>query len=481
MNEPDLYAATIRGMLSAMTKSGAADALPFASALSDIVWPAAVSPRGMATLSLLFQLEQTQWWPTDRLRDRQQAQLKRLLRHAAVHVPFYRGRLGTLADADGEAFWKSWRKTPFLTRQDVQEAGDALLSRAIPDGHGELSEIFTSGSTGRPIRALRTELWQLMWSAVTVREHLWHGRDLSRKLAAIRESAAGKAPYPEGERFEHWGFSTGDIFKTGPCVSLNITTPLDDQLRWLRHEAPDYLLTHPTMLDRLVRRSAEIGFRPDRLRQVLTISEILAPGLRELCRQQWGVPIVDTYSTREAGYLALQCPDAEHYHLQSETVLVEILDSAGEACGPGEIGRVIATPLHNLAMPLVRYDVGDYAEVGEACTCGRGLPVIRRILGRRQNMLRAADGGERWPLLSSGDIGKLLALAPIRQYQFAQTHRDRIEVRLQTARPLSDDEARGVVDWAQAKFGNAFRIELAFPAELPRTASGKFEDFISLL
>ena len=468
-------------MLSGMTKSGAVDALPFASALSDIVWPAAVSPRGMATLSLLFQLEQTQWWPADRLRDRQQAQLQRLLRHAAVHVPFYRGRLGTLADADGETFWKMWRATPLLERQNVQEAGEALLSREIPDGHGELSEIFTSGSTGRPIRAVRTELWQLMWSAVTVREHLWHGRDLSRKLAAIRDSTAGKAPYPEGERFEHWGFSTGDIFKTGPCVSLNITTPVDDQLQWLRREAPDYLLTHPTMLDRLVRRSAEIGFRPDRLRQVLTISEILAPGLREFCRQHWGVPIVDTYSTREAGYLALQCPHTEHYHLQSETVLVEILDSAGQACRPGEIGRVIATPLHNLAMPLLRYDVGDYAEVGEACTCGRGLPVIRRILGRRQNMLRAADGGERWPLLSSGDIGKLLALAPIRQYQFAQTHRDRIEVRLQTARPLSDDEARGVVDWAQAKFGNAFRIELAFPAELPRTASGKFEDFISLL
>jgi phenylacetate-CoA ligase len=464
-----------------MTKSGAAHVLPFASALSDIVWPAAVSPRGMASLSLLFQLEQTQWWPADRLRDRQQAQLKRLLRHAAEHVPFYHGRLGTLADADGEAFWEIWRGTPFLARQDVQEAGDDLLSRAVPDGHGELSEIFTSGSTGRPIRAVRTELWQLMWSAVTVREHLWHGRDLSRKLAAIRDSTAGQALYPEGERLEHWGFSTADIFKTGPCVGLNITTPVDDQLQWLRREEPDYLLTHPTMLDRLVRRSAEIGFRPGRLQQVLTISEILPPGLRELCRQQWGVPIVDTYSTREAGYLALQCPVAEHYHLQSESVLVEILDSAGKACAPGEIGRVIVTPLHNLAMPLLRYDVGDYAEVGEACTCGRGLPVIRRILGRRQNMLRPPDGGERWPLLSSGDIGKLLALAPIRQYQFAQTHRDRIEVRLQTARSLTDDEARDVVDWAQAKFGAAFRIELAFPAGLARTASGKFEDFISLL
>ena len=454
--------------------------LPFDSALPDIAWPAAVSGRGMATLSLLFQLERTQWWPADRLREAQKAQLKRLLGHAVRHVPFYRRRLGKLADADDEAFWQGWRELPLLTRRDVQQAGDDLLSRALPNGHGELTEVYTSGSTGKPIHAVRSDLWLLMWSAVTVREHLWHGRDLSTKLAAIRESTPDKAPYPDGERLDNWGFSTADIFRTGLCVSLNITTPVDDQLKWLLREEPDYLLTHPTMLDRLVRHSAETGLRPKRLRQVLTISEILVPGLRELCHAEWNAPVVDTYSTRETGYLALQCPAADHYHLQSETALVEILDPAGRPCAPGEIGRVIVTPLHNLAMPLLRYDVGDHAEMGAPCPCGRGLPVIRRILGRRQNMLRTAEG-ERWPLLSSDDIGKLLALAPIRQYQFAQTHPDRIEVRLQAWRVLTDEEARAVIDWARAKFGQGFRIDLAFPAELSRTTSGKFEDFVCLL
>jgi phenylacetate-CoA ligase len=454
--------------------------LPFESALPDIAWPAAVSGRGMATLSLLFQLERTQWWPADRLRESQQTQLRRLLHHAGQHVPFYRRRLGTLADADGETFWQRWRDLPLLTRQDVQKAGDDLFSRSLPDGHGELTEVYTSGSTGKPIHALRSDLWLLMWSAVTVREHLWHGRDFAGKLAAIRESAAGKALYPEGERLDNWGFSTADIFRTGASVSLNITTPVDQQLDWLLREEPDYLLTHPTMLDRLVRRSAERGHRPQRLKQVLTISEILAPGLRELCRAEWGVRVVDTYSTRETGYLALQCPDTDHYHLQSETVLVEILDAEGQPSAPGEIGRVIVTPLHNLAMPLLRYDVGDHAEMGAPCSCGRGLPTIRRILGRRQNMLRTAER-ERWPLLSSDDIGKLLALAPIRQYQFAQTHPDRIEVRLQAARTLTDEEAQGVVAWARARFGQEFRIDLAFPPELSRWASGKFEDFVCLL
>ncbi len=459
--------------------------LPFASALPDMAFPAAVSGRGMASLSFLFQLERSQWWPPERLRQRQQAQLRRLLAHADAHVPFWRGRLRRLIEAPvdapgGEAFWARWRDLPPLTRRQIQHAGDTLISPAMPEGHGELSEIFTSGSTGQPIRAVRSELWELLWSAFTVREHLWHARDLSAKLAVIRYSDKGKALWPDGKRYDSWGFSTGDIFKTGPCVSLNITTPIERQIEWLEREAPDYLLTHPTLLDRLLRASDD--FRPTRLKQVLTISEILAPGLRTLCRERWGVPVIDTYSTRECGYLAFQCPEHEHYHLQAESALIEILDENGAAVGPGAIGRVVVTPLHNLAMPLLRYELGDYAETGDgACPCGRGLPVIKSILGRRQNLLRLPDGAERWPLLSSGDIGALLALAPIRHYQFAQTAPDRIELRLVADRPLAEVEIAHVLDWARAKFGAGFHFDLAFPPELGRSAAGKFEDFVSLL
>ena len=120
----------------------------------------------------------------------------------------------------------------------MQQAGRDLVSRTLPDGHGELTEVYTSGSTGRPIHAVRSDLWLLMWSAVTVREHLWHGRDLAGKLAAIRESTAGKAIYPDGEHLDNWGFSTADIFRTGPCVSLNITTAVDDQLTGLCARPP---------------------------------------------------------------------------------------------------------------------------------------------------------------------------------------------------------------------------------------------------
>jgi hypothetical protein len=203
--------ATIGCMLGGMTTIAP---LPFASSLPEIAWPAAVTPRGMAVLSFLFQLERTERWPAERLRDLQQLQLKRLLAHAAANVPFHRHRLASLLAAQGEAFWEAWHRMPVLTRAAVQRAGDDLLSSDIPEGHGEVSETFTSGSTGRPVRVLRTELSRFYWSAVTIREHLWHGRDLSGKLAAIRDSTAGKALYPEGLRFDRWGYSTGDIFET---------------------------------------------------------------------------------------------------------------------------------------------------------------------------------------------------------------------------------------------------------------------------
>ena len=108
------------------------------------------------------------------------------------------------------------------------------------------------------------------------------------------------------------------------------------------------------------------------------------------------------YSAAEAGYLALQCPQQEHYHIQSESALVEVLDEAGNPCRPGETGTMVVTPLHNFAMPLIRYAIGDIAEVGAPCACGRGLPVLARLLGRVRQMLVLPSGARRY-----GNVGDL--------------------------------------------------------------------------
>lgn len=452
------------------------------SAINGIAWPGIPAPNGASLLAILFQLDQSQWWSPSDVSRRQCDQLRVLLDHARTHVPFYRERLQHLTDLPADESWPEvWRRIAPLTRAEIQaaDAAETMITDALPPGHGELREIYTSGSTGKPIRSVRTQLWELIWSAFTVRDHLWHRRDLRGVFATLRESGQGKALYPDGARAESWGYSSATILKTGPLVSLNITTPIEQQVEWLQRHNPDYLLTHPTIVHRLAHHCREHDVQLPNLKQVITISENLKPEVRSAVHDAWGVALVDIYSTREIGYIALQCPDYEHYHIQSEHVLAEVLNEEGQPCAPGEVGKLLVTSLHNLAMPLIRYDIGDYVEVGPPCPCGRGLPVIQRILGRTQNMLVMPSGERRWPLLSSANIAAMLEIAPqVRQYQFVQKAPNFIELRLAVHRPLAADEEARLTEWVGTKLGAPFMVSFTYFDEIPRTAAGKFEDFI---
>jgi phenylacetate-CoA ligase len=163
---------------------------------------------------------------------------------------------------------------------------------------------------------------------------------------------------------------------------------------------------------------------PD-LRAVLTYGEPVSADVHAACRDTWGVPVQDIYCCEEQGYIATQCPLYEHYHVLSETILVEVLNEQGRPCAPGQLGRVVLTPLHGFAMPLLRYAIGDYAEVGGPCPCGRGLPVLQRIPGRERNQVVLADGRHTWP-----DISALwAAIRDVEQIQLIQRSPHQVEVR----------------------------------------------------
>ena len=220
----------------------------------------------------------------------------------------------------------------------------------------------------KPVSVRRTELTAFYWAAFTLRDHIWRKRDLSATFATIRYDRSARAAYPGGIQSNNWG-SPAALFRTGPAAKLTITTPVADQAEWLVHQNAAYLSTNPSNLGELLRHCEGNGLSSPGLREVQTLSEVLDPALRDKCRRLWEIEIADMYSTMETGYIALQCPKTENYHVQSECALVEILDAGGTPCQPGEIGRVVVTPLHNFATPLLRYDIGDYAEVGAPCPC----------------------------------------------------------------------------------------------------------------
>jgi phenylacetate-CoA ligase len=451
--------------------------MPIISTVEGIAWPALPSLVGAGRLAVLFQLEQSQWWPEQKLRKHQFRQIESLLRHCIQHVPFYQ----EILDRDivsGPLTDEAWNSIPILTRDKVQQAGESLRAAAVPPGHGRITLQRTSGSTGKPVETLSTDITSFFWDVFALRDHLWQQRDFSGKLAVIRFNLDEKAKPPHGVPSGNWGRATYGLFETGASSMLSILTPISEQITWLQSLNPDYLLTHPSVIQELALHCCRENIQLPALREVRTLSEALPDGLRQLCQEAWGVKLVDMYTTIELGYLALQCPMHDHYHVQSEGVFLEVLDANGQPCAPGETGRVIVTNLHNYAFPLIRYEVGDYAEVGETCDCGRGLPVLNVIKGRYRNMLTTPSGERLYPQLA---IQHLHEIAPVQQFQAVQHTLNDIEIRLVLPRPISSEEREKIIAKFHDMLGVSFNFEIRQVESLKRSASGKYEEFISEL
>jgi phenylacetate-CoA ligase len=447
------------------------------SAVPGVEWPALPGGAPAVLLSLLWQLERSQWLPPAEIERLQFRQLEALLAHAWQTVPFYRERLKQAGYAPGRPLTAAlWRAIPVLTRAEVQAAGKALHSSAPPREHGSPNTVRSSGSTGRPIEAAVSGFAGVVFNALTLRDHAWHGRDLKGRLGGIRIFKGRAAAPPDGGAQPDWGGLIAKVFETGPSFGLSIAATLDQQAAWLARVDPHYLHLFPSVLRELLDRAA--APRPRSLRQVTTLAEPLDASLRELCRSRWGVPVVDLYSAQETGYLALQCPSHEHYHVQAESVYFEALAGDGRACAPGETGRAVATPLLNFTMPLIRYDVGDFVEAGAPCGCGRGLPVLSRIVGRVRNMITLASGERFWPAMGVGDFGEVL---PVAQVQVVQKTLAHLEVRIVVPRRATPAEEARLREIVLAKVGHPFDISFAYPERIERGPGGKYEEFRSEL
>ena len=450
------------------------------SASPDIIWPALPSPAATQLLAQLYQLEQSQWWPEAVLRACQLRQLLPLVRHAQANSEFYRQRFADSGLERSESLsWPAFLRLPVLTRHELLTQGEAIHARSVPPQHGATQLVQTSGSTGQVVAVRRTGLAQLMLFALGMRAHAWFERDFSLPLAVVRADS----PVMDDDaraRELGWGQPVTLLFSTGPAYSQPLSLSVSAQAAWLERRNPGYLLTYPTNLNALLGHFAERKQRLPGLREVRSLGETLSPHLRARCQEVLGVRVVDGYSSQEVGVIALECPVSGLYHLQSESLLVELLDAAGQPCAEGTVGRVVVTDLHNFATPLLRYDLGDRAEVGPPCPCGRGLPTLRRIVGRERNMVCMPNGERHWPLVG---LHEYRAVGGILQYQLVQLSRERIEIRLVAeGGALSPDQEQHLSGIVQRALGHAFALDFRyFEGEIPRAPSGKYDEFVCLV
>lgn len=447
--------------------------------LPGYIFPAIPTAATLCTHALVNQLLANEWRPRDQIVARQIAQLRNLLLFAQQQCPFYADRIRSSGlNPTALKRLEDFRRLPLLTRRDLQDSFDLIRARSLPHGTTSAGELSTSGSISSPVRVLPTSVSAAVWKACCVRDHIWAGADPNGTLVSIRHfpDDLRAARTPEGHRLPTWGGATSEIFATGPSTLMDVGMDPEAQLALLVKTDPHYILSYPSNLDLLGRMLAERKAALPRLKQVFTIGEVLPDHLRRSLQDRYRAGVWDLYSSVEVGYIASQCPSGHGYHVHEENVLLETLTDDGRPCAPGEAGRVVVTGLVHYRLPLIRYDIGDYAvPMAEPCPCGRNLLRLSHIIGRQRGQLIRPDGRV---MFSSNLSVAIRDAGELRQFQVIQHERDRVEVIVVPMDGFGAEQEKKIVEAFQREFGCPVRVAITKVARIERTPGGKYLDFV---
>ena len=417
-------------------------------------------------------LSMAQWLSPQELEVSQAQLTRKLLLHARRTTPFYRDRLdfdlGSPADIK-----KVWRNIPILTRQQAVQNRLKLMSRKPPRDMGPVREGKTSGTTGVPFVFRKNAAMDVVATALTERMFAWWSMEGSKSLAEIFTNVAGD---DESDGRIAYGWHSGHL--GGKKFSMGTRQDAETCFAWLTRCRASYFGSYPAILKDMAMKALDRG-SDLRFEGLYSCAAVLDEETRDLCRAAFGTEIADTYGTQEVGHIAAQCPQCGQYHTSAEAVIVEVLRDDGSAAGPGEIGRVVVTPLYGYAMPLIRYALEDMAEVATSpSSCGRAHPTLRRILGRSRNLFRFRNGQSIWPIASSFWVSRFLPLA---QFQIVQLDFDRIEVRYVPDASGRQPDVEGLAQRMRAVLQHEVEVAVRSVERIERTANGKLEECLSLV
>ena len=417
-----------------------------------IAWPPVRLGNSAPLLALIQLHDRSQWLTTPELEKLQMQRLRHVAEHAQKHSPYFRTRLEK-AELTPEqlATPEGLLRLPLLTRQELQTVGPDLLCAEVPEAQLPLNDGRSSGSTGQPVAIKKTGVNRILWHANMMREHIWHKRDFSSKILSVR------ATMTEPSVQNGWGNPVSTFGPSGQVLSLPVTFSARRILDAMMEFGAKNLVIYPNVLDAMVAICEEENIRY-KLDHIWSIGETLKPELRARAVAVFDTAIEDDYSCNELGILALQCPETGLYHVMAESVLVEILD------------------LHNLATPMIRYDIGDYAEKGPACSCGRGLPTIQALKGRKRNLVVKPDGSRHWPPLTKYVFKSGISLG---QFQIIQHSLTDIEVTLVNENRLTVEQEAILTEHLLLALDHPFPIRYTYLEKMPQPPNGKFEDFIT--
>lgn len=425
------------------------------------------------TLGYLDAYRRDQWLPPEQIAALQWERLQKLLEHCYRDVPYYRRQWTELGitPADIRSL-DDYAKLPVLTKADIRSNFDQLKAASLRDN---LYYKATGGSTGEPMRFGYTRESNDRRIAVMWRGYEWAGSRMGRRTLYLWGGAVGD-PSPKQLRKDHlynslFGRRMLDSFHMSEANIAEYADAID-------RYRPEVIVGYVGPLVRLSQWLLATGRKIWQPQSIIGAAEALHEFQRQIIEQAFGCPAFNTYGCREFMLIAAECEKRDGLHVNADHLLVELRPLAG-AQAEADTGEVVITDLFNYGMPFIRYVNGDMATAStQRCSCGRGLPMLARIDGRKLDAIRTPDGhilpGEFFPHMLKDVPG-------LKRFQLVQRQLDRLDLSIVRGKDFTDDSLAYIQREVAKVLGDSVELHCHFVDDIPLTALGKLRVTVSEL
>lgn len=418
---------------------------------------------GKETEQLFKDAKEREYWSAKQWEKWKSDRLGTIL-HAAKEVPYYQEKMGSKISED----LSSW---PILTKNELRINNFAFVQRGM-----NTKKMFcdhTSGSSGTPLSIWQTRETVRQWYALS--EGRWRGwYGISRRDPwaifggqIIINQERNKPP------FWVYNYPMRQLYMSVYHISEKT---VKDYAEALWKFKPSYIYGYASALYTLVYETNRQSISLPPVMVVLSNAEPLYDYQKEVISKAFHSLCLDTYGLSEFVVGASECENSS-LHIWPETGIFEILDDDNQPVKDGETGRLISTGLLNTEMPLIRYETGDRVALDtlSQCECGRTMPVITKIEGRNDDMIKTLDGrkiGRLYPVFKH-DLN-------IKEAQIIQTSFDHILVKVVPNDHYSDKDMKIIQNELKKRLGE-IEITIDTVSSIARNKAGKFKAVVSLI
>jgi phenylacetate-CoA ligase len=412
------------------------------------------------------ELEKTQYWPEEKLREIQWQRLEAMLRFVFEKNDFYRRRFQDAGISPNDIQSpEDLRRLPLLTKAAIRANTPAMISRGFD--MGKLQKAKTGGSTGKALELYFTEECSELRNACARRHDRWTGWEPGEPIAACWGNP--QLPNTVKEKLRDWLLQSMIYLDT---LSVNANTVKAFASEWQRVK-PTLLFGHAHSIFLLAQYVRDLRIQHMRPRGILSTSMMLMPHERRLIEDVFGIEVTDRYGCEEVSLIGCECEKHEGMHLNIEHLFIEFIKDDDMPAAPGEPGRIVVTDLINQAMPLIRYLVEDVGlPTRRKCACGRELPLLEHVTGRVADFLVKRDGTR---VAGVSLIENTLTRFPgLDQMQIIQDALDEFVVRIVPGSVFSEVVIHELEKYFKGIFGDAINLQIDLVDIIPPELSGKY-------